>query len=734
MEGMQTEVKIQDIQETQETQETQDITQDIQETQDITQDKTQYETFTYSADTTNVMSILVKSIYTNKDIFLRELISNASDAINKACIIENKYKLGNEIKIWTDSEKSQLIIQDTGCGITKQDLINKIGSIGTSGTKQFMDAIAQSKDKLIGQFGVGFYSVYLVSSNVQIITKSVEENKVWEWVSNSESTYSIRELKDYDDETFTRGTKIILTLNSDSTEYLEQDKLMEIIKTHSSYIEYPIMFLKTEHKKDDDGEYKDFKIWEKMNWIPLWAKPKSEITHQDYVDFYLHNIKDNLEQHVKEEPVIYKHFKVEGAVNFTALLYIPTKAPFNLFEPSKRGQSIKLYTKNVMITADHKDLYPKWMEFVKGIVDTSDVELNVSRQTIQNTKKLRMISNQLVKKVIEMMEELVEKGEETYKQFYTQFSCSIKNGIHEEYSRNEDSYRDSTSSERMCGNKYAKQMMKLLRFNTSLGRYVGFDNYVKAMKPNQKAIYYIAGDKKEALQLSPFMDRLKSLDLEVLYFEEPIDEYIKGFLSEYKIDEWGDGDVVGVHDPGFERFKEPVMTDMKTKSFVDVCRDNLLLTDELLSSSKSADSSNELSETEGSELCAKLKELYEQIGIKFFEVKFDEKFTSVPAIIVNHVHLSAQLEKLLANNAATKRSEQYKPVFDRKDMLISSSNKITQYLYKKICVDNTPLDNPELVGLARTIYTGALIAGGYEPDNAFRFIKEFNELLFQSLV
>ena len=701
--------------------------------QNETESSSNYETYTYSADTTNVMSILVKSIYTNKDIFLRELISNASDAINKACMISNQYKLNNTIRIWTNKDSSQLIIQDSGCGITKQELINKIGSIGTSGTKQFMETLSQSKDKLIGQFGVGFYSVYLVSSKVQIITKPVSENKIWEWVSETESSYSIRELNSYENDnneiSFDRGTKIILTLNSDCSEYLDQDKLMEIIKTHSSYIEHPIMFEKTEQKKGDDGEYHDFKQWEKMNWMPLWSRPKDDITEQEYIDFYLHNIQDNLEQHVSDEPIIYKHFKVEGVVNFTGLLYIPAKAPFNLFEPSKRGQSIKLYTKNVLITADHKDLYPKWMEFVKGIVDTSDIELNVSRQTIQNTKKLRKISNQLVKKVIEMIEELIERGEESYNKFYKEFSCSIKNGIHEEFSRNEDSYRDSDGSERMIGNKYGKQMLKLLRFNTSLNRYVGFDDYVKSMKPEQKAIYYIAGDKKESLELSPFMDRLMQLGLEVFYFEEPIDEYLKGFLSEYKVSEWG-GDLVGIHDPGFERFKEPDMTDLRTKTFVDVCRDKLLISESLLSNSANL---NDLTLNQGLELCKKLKELYESIGTKFFEVKLDEKFSSVPAIIVNHVHLSAQLEKLLSNSTATKRTDQYKPAFERKDMLISSSNKITMHLYKIICVDKTPLNDPALIELAKTIHTCALIAGGYEPDNAFRFIKKVNELLFESI-
>ena len=707
--------------------------------------QSQYETYSYSADTSNVMSILVKSIYTNKDIFLRELISNASDAISKVCLMDKKYQLGNDIKIWIDKSGSQLIIQDTGCGITKQNLINKIGSIGTSGTKQFIEAItksnSKSNSKLIGQFGVGFYSVYLVCSSVQIITKPVEESNILEWVSNSETTYSIRELESYEDDNFIRGTKIILTLNQDSLEYLEQDRLIEIIKTHSCYITHPIMFEKKEHKKDDNGTYYDEIIWEKMNWIPLWAKPKDDIESEDYIDFYLHNIQDNLDQHIKEPPLIYKHFKIEGAVNFTALLYIPAKAPFNLFEPSKRGQSLKLYSKNVLITTDHRDLYPKWMEFVKGIVDTSDIELNVSRQTIQNNTKLRKISNQLVKKVIEMMEELTLDSNK-YDQFYREFSCSIKNGIHEEFSRNDDSYKNDLGGDRMIGNKYAKEMMKLLRFNTSLGRNVGFDDYVRNMKPDQKAIYYIAGDKKEALELSPFMDRLKDLGLESLYFEEPIDEYIKGFLTEYKINEFSNGcenkivtgNIVGIHDPEFDRFREPDLTDMNTKIFVDVCRDKLLLPESANSINSTCLSSlHNMDKTQGIELCNRLKVLYESIGIKFFEVKLDEKFISVPAIIVNHVHLSAQLEKLLANNTATKRTEQYKPVFDRKDMLVSGSNPIIQYLYKVICINNTPLNDTKLVELARTIYTSALVAGGYEPDNAFKFIKTFNKLLLESL-
>jgi HSP90 family molecular chaperone len=258
-----------------------------------------------------------------------------------------------------------------------------------------------------------------------------------------------------------------------------------------------------------------------------------------------------------------------------------------------------------------------------------------------------------------MLDELV-KDDEKYVQFYKEFSCSLKNGIHEEFSR-----ENSDPSDRMSGNNFGKRMIKLLRFNTSHGRFVGIDDYVNKMKPTQKAIYYIAGDKKEALELSPFMDKLKQLDLEVLYFEEPIDEYIKGYLTEYKIDDFGDGNVVGVHDREFERFREPDMTDLNTKVFVDVCRDKLLIdnipkpTDSTDQVEQDSSKSDEINLSQGNELCVKLKELYENIGIKFFEVKLDEKFISVPAIIVNHVHLSAQLEKLLTNSTGTKRHEQY---------------------------------------------------------------------------
>ena len=713
------------------------------EAQAQTQDNTsKYESYTYSANTANVMKILVESIYTNKDIFVRELISNASDAINKACLTSPTYSTSNSIKISYNSDLKQLVFQDTGCGITKQDLIEKIGSIGTSGTKQFMEAIAKSKDKMIGQFGVGFYSVYLVSAHIQIITHPIAEpDKIYEWVSFSDSAYSIRELSKSMEEKicgesckdFTRGTRICLTLRDDAFEYLEQDKLMEIIKTHSSYIEHPILFEKQttihakKNKEQDDvenpllSEEQDTieKTWEKLNWIPLWAKPKSTITHQDYIDFYLHNIQDNLDQHIKEEPVKYLHFNVEGAVNFTALLYFPAKAPFNLFEPSKRGQSLKLYTKNVLITADHKDLYPKWMEFVKGVIETSDIELNVSRQTVQNTKKLRKIYNQLVKKVIEMIEELAKDNDsDKYTQFYKEFSQSIKNGVHEEFSR-----ETSDGSDRMVGNGFGKRMLKLLRFHTSKGRYVGFDDYVSSMGPKQKAIYYIAGDKKEALALSPFMDKLKKMDLEVLYFEEPIDEYIKGFLTEYKVNEYGSGEIVGIHDPGFERFKEPEMDDMDTKTFVDVSRDKLLL----------GSNSSDIDSAQGTELCVRLKELYQSMGISFFEVKLDEKFTSVPAIIVNHVHLSAQLEKILNNSTGTKRNEQYKPVFERKDMLVSDSNPISQYFYKKLCVEQVSLSDPDILEKAQMVYTCALIAGGYEPDNAFRFVGQVNKMICDTL-
>ncbi len=663
----------------------------------------QAETFNYTADTDSVMRIMIESLYTNKDIFLRELISNASDAINTVKLLGSKNPsiLNNsrvwDIKVSLNKELGQVIVQDSGCGITKEDLITKIGSIATSGTRQFVEALqqGQNQNNLIGQFGVGFYSAYLVANSITIITRPAGTDQVYEWKTSNRTNYTIKQLENYDPE-FIRGTKIILDIKEEcAEEYLDEDKLLKIIQTHSSYIEDPIYF----YKGKTDGEGRE---WVKVNFIPLWNRPKDSITHEQYVDFYL-NFGNNKEQHIKDAPIHYKHFSVEGSVDFKALLFIPAKAPFNLFEESNRGQSLKLYTKNVLITADHKNLYPKWMEFVKGVIDTSDITLNVSRQTVQDSPKLRKIYNQLVKKTIDMMFELVD-NDEKYSQFYQHFAQSLKNGIHEEFSREGHDHSD-----RMTGNSNGKRMLKLLRFHTSHGRFIGFDDYVKTMGPNQKAIYYIAGDKKEVLETSPFLDRLKQVGYEVMYFTEPIDEYIKAFLTEYK-----NGEITGIHDEGYERFRKIEDVEPDTKVFVDVSRDDLLIEPE----------SNELGQTQTDELCAKLMELYKSIGINFFEVKPNDKFTTVPAIVVSRVHLSAQLEKLLCNNAMSKRKEQYQPMFDRKNLLISPSNEITKYLHQKLCVENVGIDDPTIIQTCRFIHTTALISGGYEISDANNFVRQ----------
>jgi molecular chaperone HtpG len=685
------------------------------------------ETYNYTADTDNVMRIMIESLYSDKDIFLRELISNASDAITKLKTIglglKEQSKQSNvssypvfEIKISFSKEHNQIIIQDSGCGITKEDLITKIGSIATSGTKQFIEALQQGRNSsMIGQFGVGFYSAYLVSDAITVITRPYGTNKTYEWKTSNRSNYTIKELDSNYDPEFIRGTKIILDIKDDcKEEYLNEEKLIKIIQTHSSYIEYPIYFYKKQDVKNSqsnstsNNEQKPEYSWEKINFVPIWNRSKDSITHEQYVDFYL-NFGNNKEQHIKDPPIHYKHFSVEGSVDFKALLYIPAKAPFNLFEESNRGNNIKLYTKNVMITADHKNLYPKWMEFIKGVIDTSDITLNVSRQSVQDSPSLRKIYNQLVRKTIELMEE-ISQDEEKFSQFYQHFSQSLKNGIHEEFSR-ESKDRTSERSDRMEGNRNGKRMLKLLRFHTSHDRFIGFDDYVNRMRPEQKAIYYIAGDKKEVLETSPFLDRLKQVGYEVLYLTEPIDEYLKAFLTEYK-----NGEITGIHDEGYQRFKDKneLESEPDTKVFVDVSRDDLLISNQL----------NEKEKEQTNELCKKLMELYKSIGINFFEVIPNDKFTTVPAIVVSRVHLSAQLEKLLCNNAMSKRKEQYQPMFDRKNLLVSLANPITKHLFQKLCVENLPIDDPEIIDIAKFIHTTALISGGYEINDANNFVRQ----------
>merc|ERR1712176_1538302 len=411
-----------------------------------------------------------------------------------------------------NKDDNTLTFHDTGVGMTKADLVNNLGTIAKSGTKSFMEALSAGADiSMIGQFGVGFYSAYLVADKVEVHSKNNDDEQ-YIWTSSAGGSFTIHQ--DEDAEEVPRGTKIILYLREDMTEYLEEKRLKDTIKKHSQFIGYPI---KLQVEKEREKEKTKKKIKEKYNELeelnktkPIWTRNPDDITEEEYGSFYK-SLTNDWENHLAV-----KHFSVEGQLEFRALIFAPKRAPFDMFENRKMKNNIKLYVRRVFIMENCEELMPEYLNFIKGVVDSEDLPLNISREMLQQSKILKVIRKNLVKKCLELMQEIYE-DKDNYKKFYEQFGKNLKLGIHE----------DSTNRKKIAD--------LLLYYSSHSGdEMTSLKDYVSRMKENQKDIYYITGENKETVKNSAFVERVKKHGYEVLYMTEPIDEYCVQQLKEYE--------------------------------------------------------------------------------------------------------------------------------------------------------------------------------------------------------
>jgi len=710
------------------------------------------EQFQFQADVNKLMDIIINSLYSKKEIFLRELISNGSDALDKVRFMSltDTSVLGEgdvaklDMKLIADKEKKTLTLIDRGCGMSKEDLINQLGTVAQSGTSSFIEAFSEGADvNLIGQFGVGFYSVYLVADSVAVHSKSNDDDKQWVWESSADSTFSV-----YEDpgEDLGRGTKIVLTLKEDCLEFLEEERLKGLIKRYSEFISFPIYLHTTkeeeeevpieegddEESDEEDGDEEDGEDeeitdadeseeeddapktkkvkktvtdWELINDAKaLWTRNPSDITDEEYKSFYQSLTKDF------GEPLTHTHFSAEGEVEFKSILYIPKEAGHDVYQDYYKKQSnLKLYVRRVMITDEFDELLPRYLGFIKGVVDSDSLPLNVSREMLQQNKVLKVIGKKMTRKALAMIKAMAdaekkdddddeEKSEEDkseedksdddsavdkdadskYTQFWKSFGKYIKMGLIE----------DAANRTRLA---------KLLRYTTSKSgdKEIGLEEYVSNMKEDQKNIYYISGEDKESLLKSPSVEKLLSKDIEIIFMTDSVDEYTVQHLTEFegkrlinasreglKLEE---GDVEKKRDDQYKTMFEPIINYAK-----------------------------------------------ELLGKKVEKVTISKHLVSSPVVVLSADYgWTAQMEKVMKSQAFSDQSKfefmKSKRMFEinpRHPMIIELNSRI-----------EAGKGDDNIKDMITSLYLSAVVAAGYQlsPEDAQDFSARVNSMVTNGL-